>query len=258
MKIALLFLFLLLNISKVLSGTIDPDNSDNNYTSYAKYFTYVGRLTGLNNDESGFVASAVAIDDHRILTAAHIIVDSKKTFVSFGQKTFYIEKFVVPKEFKNDRSGIADIAIGYSSESFNMSFYPPLYNQKDEEGKVCCICGFGGTGNFLSGVTKFDMKKRAGSNIVDEISKDLLICNPSHILSSNRTSLEFLIASGDSGGGLFIDGKLAGINSCIISQDSKSISDYSDVSGHTRISNFIDWILENKRGVLTNSVRGIK
>lgn len=245
MKLIVPFVFFFLGISSALSGTIDPANKDTHYTSYAEYFTYVGKLTVLKRDKSGFIASAVAISDHHIITAAHAIVNEQKTFVSFGEKNFLIHKFIMPKEFKNDRSGIGDIAIGYSRESFDMPFYPPLYQKKDELDKVCCICGFGETGTFFSGAIRLDMKKRAGSNIVDKIIEDLLICSPSNDSSHNKTSLEFLTANGDSGGGLFIDGKLAGINSCIISVDETPSARYNDESGHTRISKFAPWILSN-------------
>jgi hypothetical protein len=57
-----------------------------------------------------------------------------------------------------------------------------------------------------------------------------------------RTELEFLICSGDSGGGLFINKKLAGINSCVLAADKKPNSSYGDDAGHTRISKYVPWI----------------
>lgn len=228
------------------AGTIYPDNKDLDYINYGKYFLYVAKLEGILDDGSCFVGSAVAIDDHNILTAAHIINNAKSSSVTFGDRRFVVEKFIVPKDFKLEKSGFSDIAIGYSEKSFELNFYPPLYVEKNELNKVCCICGFGGGGNFLTGVTFFDAKKRAGSNVINNIYKDLLVCDPSDEFSHNRTSLEFLIANGDSGGGLFIDGKLAGINSCVLSNNKKAMSTYKDNSGHTRISNFIDWINKNK------------
>jgi len=54
--------------------------------------------------------------------------------------------------------------------------------------------------------------------------------------------MEFLIASGDSGGGLFIDKKLAGITSCVMTTDGNTDSNYNDERGHTRISQHINWI----------------
>jgi secreted trypsin-like serine protease len=59
--------------------------------------------------------------------------------------------------------------------------------------------------------------------------------------------LEFLIASGDSGGGLFIDNKLAGIHSCVMTVGKNPQSKYGEESGHTRISNFIEWIEDNRK-----------
>lgn len=231
------------------AGTIDPYNQDINYLDYAQYFDYVGCIQGSYADKTHYIASAVAIDDHHILTAAHIVQNTRDCFVQFGDKKFEITKIMIPKQFKPDHSGIADIALAYSETSFNLRFYPPLYTKFDEKSKVCCICGYGKTGSFSSGSVVMDGKKRAGSNLIDGISAELLVCSPSPYSannSSNRTSLEFLISQGDSGGGLFIDGELAGINSCIISDKKIATSNYSDSSGHTRVSKYVEWINSNK------------
>lgn len=230
-------------------GTIDPNTSDTEYLAYAKHFDYVGYIEGVSVNSESYSASCVAIDDHHILTAAHIIYNSELSEVQFGSKKFKIKKFIIPKEFKYDHSGRADIAIGYSLAPLNLRFYPELYENSNEIGKVCCICGYGKTGTFNSGAVLFDKQKRAGSNIIDDIKADLLICSPSQVSSDNqtlRTSLEILIAVGDSGGGLFIDGKLAGINSCVLSDTKVATSSYQDISGHTRISKFAHWIQSNK------------
>lgn len=244
--VSCLILVCCLNFS-VFGGTIDPSTQDSEYISYGKHFKYVAYIHGHYGLNSSFIGSAVAIDDHNIITAAHILHKAKSCYVEFdnGNK-FQIDKIIIPKEFELSKRGFADIAIGYSKKPFNLDFYPPLYSGSDELHKVCCISGYGFAGNFIDGANKFDRKKRGGSNIVETIHDDLLICNPSDKLSATRTSLEFLISSGDSGGGLFIDGKLAGINSCIISNNSDSESCYDDISGHTRISKFLDWIQQHK------------
>ena len=59
---------------------------------------------------------------------------------------------------------------------------------------------------------------------------------------NNHTELEFCAANGDSGGGLFIDNKLAGINSMVLAADKKTNSDYGDECTHTRISSYKSWI----------------
>ena len=101
-------------------------------------------------------------------------------------------------------------------------------------------------GTFESGVIKSDNKRRGGSNKIAYIDKQLLMCDISHKGSKNCTSLEFLIGSGDSGGGLFIDGKLAGINSCVVATDRRPNSSYTDESGHTRVSQFLEWIKKHR------------
>ena len=62
-----------------------------------------------------------------------------------------------------------------------------------------------------------------------------------------------LIGHGDSGGGLFIDKKLAGIHSCIYTGDGKLDSSYKDYSAHTRVSlhkPWIDLIINEYEGIL--------
>ena len=105
------------------------------------------------------------------------------------------------------------------------------------------MAGLGFTGTFNTGIERADGKKRAGSNFIDRIERKILICSPSK-RNEKITELEYLIGSGDSGGGLFISNKLAGINSCVISSDKKTDSSYGDRSGHTRISVFKDWIIK--------------
>lgn len=242
----IVLLIIWLSCNNVFCGTIDPSNTDKQHIEYGAQFECVGKLEGVYQDGSKYSASAVAINDHTILTAAHIIEHNKYALVTFNGKRFAIYKFKYPKEFDRKTVGFADIAIGYSLESFNLKFYPSLYQNKDEVNKVCCIAGYGLTGTFESGAVKSDDLRRAGSNFIDYSHADLLICTPSKNGSENRTSLEFIIASGDSGGGLFIGDSLAGINSCVLSTDNKPDSTYGDESCHTRVSHFIDWIQENK------------
>jgi hypothetical protein len=243
-----LCLLIILSIGShyINAGTIDPSISDSQYLKYGEQFEYVGRLCGTYKDDSRFCASAVAIDDHFIITAAHVVKDSNSCTFTVKDKAYCITDVVYHKDFDDGEFGTADIAIGYSKEPFGLKFYPALYEGDDEDNKICCMSGFGITGNFLTGASLSDNKRRAGSNMIDHIDRNLLICSPSRRGDKDYTSLEFLIASGDSGGGLFIDGKLAGVNSCVMAVDRSPRSVYKDESGHTRISRFIDWIKEYK------------
>ncbi|NBW58713.1 hypothetical protein EBR43_13250, partial [bacterium] len=215
----------------VFAGTRDPSVSDDKYIEHGKQFNFVGQLEGSYKDGSMYMGSAVAIDDHHILTAAHVVKTSISATFIIDKKQFIIRDIKYHKNFDPDRFGPGDIAIGYSTKSFGLDKYPDLYVSDKEVGSECSIAGYGITGTFETGAKNSDLKLRAGTNIIDEIENDVLVCSASE---TNKTKLEFLIASGDSGGGLFIDGKLAGINSSIMTSDKNPNSSYNDESCHTR------------------------
>lgn len=243
-KKSLVIVFYFLS-SLVSAGTIDPSTSDTKYLEYGKKFDCVVKICGKDDEKKLFEASAVVIDDHHILTAAHVVKDCSECYILMNEQKYNLSEVTIHKDF-DTKFGIADLAIGYSKDSFNLDFYPKLYEEFTEVDKVCSISGYGLTGTFNTGAIKSDGKKRAGSNIIDRIYEDMLICNASRRSSGKFTELEFFIASGDSGGGLFIDGKLAGINSCVMASSRSPSSKYDEESGHTRISKFVEWIQKNK------------
>jgi hypothetical protein len=126
-------------------------------------------------------------------------------------------------------------------------------------------------------ILRYDGRKRAGDNVIDAISFNLQLLasdfdNPaafpppegSNYYGDNSLPgsplplpLEFLIAFRDSGGGLFLDevdadgnivartNQLVGIHLGGMNPDNPgqpTNSDYGDISVHTRVSLFTDWI----------------
>jgi hypothetical protein len=243
-KYIILLIILLSSTFQVSAGTIDPYNEDMKYIEYGQKFSCVGKLCGIAGDNKQYCASAVAIDNRFILTAAHVIKEAKSCNITINGKTIKVINLEYPIEFEPKNFGFKDIAIGYCDNDIGLTIYPELYENTDELDKVCSMSGYGLTGTFETGAIKSDDNRRAGLNTIDSIDNDLLICSPSG--SDKKTSLEFIIASGDSGGGLFIDNRLAGINSCVMAADKKPDSTYGDECGHTRISKFISWIKERK------------
>ena len=239
-KILFTILMSFLSINLVQAGTRDPNVPDSKYINYAKDFHFVGKVCGKYNDGSAYCASGVAISDYIMITAAHVVDKSESCQFNINNKKCKIKEVIIHKDFDESKFGLNDIAICISEESFDLKFYPGLYTEKDEIGKVCSISGYGITGTFNTGAKLSDDTRRAGSNKIDYIDKQLLICSPSK--DNSKTQLEFLIASGDSGGGLFIDGKLAGINSCVMAVKGSPNSSYGSESGHTRISDHAEWI----------------
>lgn len=232
------------------AGTIDPKVSDSKYIKYGSKYKCVLKIRGVYADSlnSVFAASCVLIDRYHILTAAHIVENSITQQVIFNNKAFPCAIVAIHAGYDNSVFGKNDIALARLQRPIDIDFYPELYTDRDEVGKICGISGWGISGNFDTGMKKesFDNQRRAGSNIVADIENNILITRVNDI---PKTELEFLIASGDSGGGLFIDKKIAGINSCVLSIDGKADSTYKDIGGHTRISDYIDWIKKTKNTI---------
>lgn len=237
-------IFLSLFTTSICAGTIDPNIPDSEYLKFGQKHQCVTQISGIDN-KSGrkFYASCVIIKPRIIITAAHILKESKNesAFIIFNKEEIKILAYVYPKEYNIEKFGFMDIAVAYVGKNIDIDFYPELYDKDDEVGKICSISGYGITGDYINGANKSDSQKRAGSNTVDQVINELLICS---LNESPKTRLEFLIANGDSGGGLFIDRKLAGINSCVMADDGTPNSSFTDWSGHTRVSIHRDWINE--------------
>ena len=236
-QIIAIILFNLCCIS--LGGTIDPKINDDKYINFGKDFHCVYQICGEYEDKKIFCASAVAIDSHWVLTAAHVVKNSAICIIHKNDQAYLSKEIIIHPDYEENNFGKCDIALCYLEKDLGLNFYPSLYEDSNEVGKECTISGYGLTGTFLTGCYISDNKQRAGSNVIDNIDRDLLICSPSFI---NKTQLEFLISHGDSGGGLFIGNKIAGINSCVMAEDKNPDSTYTDESGHTRVSIFVKWI----------------
>jgi secreted trypsin-like serine protease len=139
-----------------------------------------------------------------------------------------------------------------------------LNTRTDEVGNIGTHVGFGRTGTGLTGDTLASGTKRAGNNLVDVTgaavgwSSSILMADFDNPLDAGDNffgsavplDLEYQIAPGDSGGALFIDYTddvfgpfLAGVHSFLAWTDSSGNADYGDLSGSTRVSSFVPWIL---------------
>lgn len=234
--------------SSVFAGTTDPDVPDSQYVDYGTSLNYVVEIEGSYHNDTMFYGSGILIDEHNFLTAAHVVENYKLCHITLNKKPHVVSKIIVHPDYKQEKKGFADIAIGYSEKPIKLQTYPALYENNEEINKLCIISGYGMTGRF--GATQnslvFDRKRRAGSNIVDKIENDTLICTETSRGHDTHTSMEFMIAGGDSGGPLFIDNKVAGINSVLTIIKSPSWPKDKVESAHTRISKFIPWIQENR------------
>lgn len=229
-----------------------------------------------------YAGSGVAIANNWVLTAGHVAagmnsmdfyLDGGGDFDSFGSRSTSDDAYSAlswithPKWSGNLSSGYDIALVKFDNASFANT--ASLYQGSDEVGEIGTMVGFGMTGDGTTGATTFDGLKRAGLNRIGDLyDTPGKRSNPDRILladfDSGKTSddsfgdedplaLEAMIASGDSGGGLFIDtihcgnGSdpcLAGITSFGWGRlDGNPDSDFGDVGGFTRVSALYDWIM---------------
>lgn len=228
------------------AGTTDPNTPDEKYVEFGKQFPFVVSLRNeidcqkpeCKKTHKQF-ASAVVIKPNWIVTAAHVVKDARDNTVIIDDKEHPLTYVVWHKDFEGARIGFHDIAVGYMPNPVMLEFYAPMNRDANEVGKAATISGFGMHGTFLTGCRDGDGKRRAGHNLVERAERAILICSPSR---TNRFPLEFGIAPGDSGGGIFVGNKLVGINSFLMTDDPKPDGSYGDESAFTRVSLYADWV----------------
>lgn len=230
------------------AGTIDPQTPDEKYVAFGEKFHNVVGLSSdikCENPDCDMKVhtqhgSAVVIQPHWVLTAAHVVRGASKHRAVLADKTAYELPYVVwPTDFDDSTFGKHDIALCYSPKKIVMEFYPELYAKDDELGKPITIAGWGFTGTFYTGAKNMDSRRRAGQNVISGVQPHVLVCTARRV---NKFPLEFMIAPGDSGGGMFIGNSVAGINSFLMATDGKPDGSYSDESAFTRVSYYVDWI----------------
>lgn len=252
------------------SGTIRDDGDDSEYLALGASSAYasVGRVDG-TTWSYGFLASGTLIDSQWVLTAAHVVQGATSLTFTIGTTEYVADGWVANSKFSSGNLGAGnDMTLIHLGSAVSGVVPATLYTGSDELGRVGTSVGYGMTGTGVGGYIEdwSNIQKRAGENMVDAFYPVRGKGTPNVILmdfdrpgvaaessygSADPLDLEYLIAPGDSGGGLFADfmvsGKLTaqliGVHSFGWGRlDGIPDSDYGDVSGDTRVSQYISWV----------------
>lgn len=255
----------------VSAGIIRHDISDNQYVEFAKdpIFNGVGLITMATTSESN-TCSGTVIHKNWVLTAGHCVNNAVgMSFYLPSDKEWRIYEATSWVTHENySTAGIFpewDIGLIYFDTEFDVT-PAQLYTGESELLSPMISIGLGRTGNGLTGDMEMDYKRRAGTNYIDDLLSNegnghqIMWADFDHPTDPSfnykdypdltfddlASSLEIMVAPGDSGGGLFIedDGNfyLAGVHSCVGDINGDGISGYGDTYGSTRVSSFTDWI----------------
>jgi hypothetical protein len=265
------------------AGTIRHDVPDAQYTTLAADPKYapVGRLSW-NTSAGAFAGSGTLLSSTWLLTAAHCVDDATLSNLKFqvNGQTYTAEEWLPHSSWTGDLKRGYDIALVRLSAPVTNVVPAARFTGLTEVGLVGTSVGFGRSGTGLTGDTIASGTKRAGQNLLDALGSQLVTTGSQanrysdrivlgdfdHPTDSsyNRTfsasgaalPLEYMIAGGDSGGGLFVDvaghARLAAVHSFTQALDTTTNSSYGDAFGSTRMNQFNEWVDDNVSNQWTN------
>jgi secreted trypsin-like serine protease len=237
----------------IIDGT-DPQD----YRNLALQFPSVGKVTG-----SVFNGSGVLIADRWVLTAGHIALSKVGGTFAVGGQNYTIKSTIAHPDYKfpGNFSDIALLELTTAVTTVTPASMIKLASSAEllKRSSTWVGHGFGGTG--ITGAQS-PLDHRAFTNIIDVFGPTYGLTSTAFISDFDNpdgstmtfgsdpsaTPFEGNVASGDSGGGVFIDidgvAHLAGITSFTGEFVSGNNSKYGSISGANDLQQFHQWITD--------------
>jgi len=236
--------------SATVAGVGRHDQTEAAYFELASAYESVGLIRG-STGYSGYLGSGTLVADDWVLTAGHVVDTAASLDFYIGGQRYQAADWIAHPQWDGNLGRGYDIALVHLDRAVGGVDPAERYYGYGEVGAVGTSVGFGRGGTGDLGTSTGAGTKRAGQNVVDSFDPR----SGGRILTSDFDSpfglglpldLEYMIAPGDSGGGLFLDSPagplLAGVHSFGAAYDGTLNSDYGDLSGHIRVAAFNDWI----------------
>lgn len=238
---------------------LDPADAavtDQQYQDLGAEFTAVGQVIG-----SGFSGSGTYIGGRWVLTAGHVAAGKVGGTFTLGGSTYSIVRAIPHPDWRqfSDASDIGLVELSIEVAGVTPALMIGLPNDQVLFGQTTTWVGFGQGGTGLTGATGLPGTLRGFTNVIDGFGPTFGLTATSMFADFDRpdgsensiaisspfpTILEGNVATGDSGGGVFWGGGLVGISSYRARIDAANDSDYGDLSGATRLSQFTDWVTQ--------------
>lgn len=246
--------------STIIAPTDNPLVTAQTYRDEAALYPMVGKVTG-----SGLSGSGVLISDRWVLTAGHIAFSKSSGTFNVGGVDYAIQSWTAHPSYSFGGNPY-DLGLLYLAgpvTTANPATMIELGGANSILGREATWVGTGLTGTGLTGA-QAPLEFRAFTNVIDVIGTEYGQTETSFVADFDRpdgstnadpdlssptaTRLEGNVATGDSGGGVFItEGGvryLVGINSYTGRFGPGAASSYGSISGATNLELFHSWIFD--------------